>query len=230
MIKVILIDDDIEVSKYVQIALGQFENIELTSRNSVELGLALLKSEPYDIVILDIMMPDINGIEASKAIRLYDEKIGILFISNQHELEVKSRAFNAGGDDFLVKPFHPEELIMRLFALYKRVNPFISSSNATYELGKLVFKADKQRIVNVNGIEVKLSSKECEVLTMLVERPNTVTKRRDLLINIWGRTDPHASNLLDVYVNRLRKILKDEPSVLIENVHGTGFKLTTHNF
>lgn len=233
--KVLLIDDDAEVSKYIEVALSKFDNIVFKSRNSAESGLALLKSEPFDILLMDIMMPGINGIEASKAIRNQDSKIGILFISNQHELDVKSNAFNAGGDDYLVKPFHPEELTMRLFALFKRVNSesYISKVNVNkvnYQLGECLFNLDERKFTKKDGSVIKLSTKEAEVLLGLVECVNSVTKRRDLLINIWGRTDLYANNLLDVYINRIRKLLKEESSIMIESIHGTGFKLICSSF
>lgn len=226
MINVLLIDDDEQLTSFIKTNLEGNDTIEITCRNNGETGLFALQNGTFDIVVIDVMMPGINGIDAAAAIRKNNPEIGMMFISSQQEIPVKAQAFENGADDYLVKPFHISELLMRIRSLARRSNmkQEILAKDTVYEIGKYTFDTFYRKLC-IGSDEKTLSNKEADILKLLCASKGKTIKRETILIQVWGKTDEYATNSMDVYMSRIRKLLKADPNVKIENVHGLGFTL-----
>ena len=182
------------------------------------------KKKQYSLCILDIMMPRKDGITLAKEIRLINSDIPIIFLTAKNLKEDVLEGFKIGADDYITKPFSMEELIFRIEAILRRTSDGKSSEQSTYQLGKFIFDHRKQTLTN-NDETVKLTTKESELLRLLCNNANDVLERNFALKTIWIDDNYFNARSMDVYITKLRKHLKDEPSVEIINVHGKGYKL-----
>jgi DNA-binding response OmpR family regulator len=179
----------------------------------------------YDICILDVMMPVKDGFTLAQEIRQMSPDIPIIFLTAKSMKEDIVKGFSSGGDDYITKPFNIEELILRIEAILRRTSS-TEQSQATYEIGDYVFNPIKQTLVySVNGTEQKLTSKEAELLRYLCVNRNNVLDRNFALRTVWNDDSYFNARSMDVYITKLRKFLKDDPSVQIINIRGKGFKL-----
>jgi len=182
----------------------------------------------YDFCILDVMMPVKDGFTVAKEIRNIDKKVPILFLTAKSMAEDKLKGFDIGADDYLTKPFNMEELLARMEAIIRRSLPAEKEGpeGDTYVLGKMEFNFVRQTL-SMNKEEVKLTSKEAALLKLLCQNLNDVVDRSLALNKIWLDDSYFNARSMDVYVTKLRKYLKMDPSVELINVHGVGFKLVT---
>lgn len=180
----------------------------------------------YDMCILDVMMPIKDGFTLAKEIRKKDKQIPILFLTAKTLQEDKIKGFELGADDYISKPFSMEELLVRMKAIWRRVdnNTKTASKNNIFELGKYTFDYNRQ-MLTINDITQKLTSKESELLRLLCECANEVLDRSEALKKIWFDDSYFNARSMDVYVTKLRKYLKEDDNVELLNVHGVGFKL-----
>lgn len=180
----------------------------------------------YDFCILDVMMPVKDGFTLAEEIRRLDKKVPLLFLTAKSLPEDKLKGFELGGDDYLTKPFSMEELLVRMKAILRRVyeDPDGERNSNIYKLGKLVFDYNRQ-ILKSAETEHKLTSKEAELLKLLCDTGNNVLDRSVALNRIWQDDSYFNARSMDVYITKLRKYLKEDPSVELLNVHGVGFKL-----
>ncbi|RYM35569.1 response regulator transcription factor [Brumimicrobium glaciale] len=178
----------------------------------------------YHFCILDVMMPEMDGFSVAKEIRTIDKKIPILFLTAKAMKEDKLEAFSIGGDDYMTKPFSMEELVARIEAILKRSNGGDEVMDDTYTIGRFTFDPMK-RIINIDGEEHKLTTKESQLLKLLAKNKNQVLDRQAALRAIWGDDNYFNGRSMDVYIAKLRKILKADEKIEIMNIHGKGFKL-----
>ncbi|MDR1594687.1 MAG: response regulator transcription factor [Prevotellaceae bacterium] len=179
----------------------------------------------YDICILDVMMPIKDGFTLAQEIRQMSPDIPIIFLTAKSMKEDVVKGFSSGGDDYITKPFNIEEVILRIEAILRRTSAG-ELSQATYEIGDYVFNPTKQTLVySIDGTEQKLTSKEAELLRYLCVNRNNVLDRNFALRTVWNDDSYFNARSMDVYITKLRKCLKDDPSVQIINVRGKGFKL-----
>jgi len=182
----------------------------------------------YQFCIFDVMMPVMDGFNLAKHIRKLNEQVPILFLTAKSMREDRIEGFKIGADDYLTKPFSMEELLLRVEAILKRVKGKSSQEfvkeNHIYKVGHFDFDANKQKL-NVNGEDQKLTSKESQLLEILVRSKNQVVGRSEALKEIWGDDSYYNSRSMDVYVTKLRKYLKTDDQLEILNIHGKGFKL-----
>ncbi len=181
--------------------------------------------EHYDICILDVMMPKKDGFTLAKDVRIVNAEIPVIFLTAKNMKEDVLEGFQLGADDYITKPFSMEELIMRIEAILRRTSQEgQQGSQQVFTLGKLTFDTRKQTLSD--GEEtVKLTTKESELLKLLCQNANKVLERNYALKSIWIDDNYFNARSMDVYITKLRKHLKDEPSVEIINVHGKGYKL-----
>jgi DNA-binding response OmpR family regulator len=171
------------------------------------------------------MMPKKDGISLAKDIRLLNMDVPIIFLTAKNMKEDVLEGFKIGADDYITKPFSMEELIFRIEAILRRVSQDNSSTeNAIYQLGIYTFDSRKQ-ILTGGEEEVKLTTKEAELLRLLCNNANKVLERNFALKTIWIDDNYFNARSMDVYITKLRKHLKDDPKVEIINVHGKGYKL-----
>ncbi len=180
-------------------------------------------STNYDLCVLDVMMPKKDGFTLAKDIRLINTEIPIIFLTAKSMKEDIFQGFKIGADDYITKPFSMEELIFRLEAIIRRTKG-TSAVQDVYQLGKFKFDTQKQQLIDGENI-VKLTTKESELLKLLCNNANKVLERNFALKTIWVDDNYFNARSMDVYITKLRKHLKDEPSVEIINVHGKGYKL-----
>ncbi|MDR2287243.1 MAG: response regulator transcription factor [Prevotellaceae bacterium] len=178
----------------------------------------------YDICILDVMMPIKDGFTLAQEIRQMSPDIPIIFLTAKSMKEDIVKGFSSGGDDYITKPFNIEEVILRIEAILRRTSAG-ELSQATYDIGEYVFNPTKQTLVYSDGSEQKLTAKEAELLRYLCVNRNNVLDRNFALRTVWNDDSYFNARSMDVYITKLRKCLKDDPSVQIINVRGKGFKL-----
>ena len=186
--------------------------------------------EKFDFCIVDVMMPVKDGFTLAREIREIDKRIPILFLTAKSLEDDKLKGFQVGGDDYLTKPFSMEELLVRMEAILRRTSAKsgedIAAGNC--QIGRYHFDYNHQTL-SAEGIEQKLTSKESELLKLLSEHINQVVDRSYALNKIWQNDSYFNARSMDVYIAKLRKYLKDDPSVELINVHGVGFKLVMNN-
>ncbi len=180
-------------------------------------------ADQYDICIFDVMMPKKDGFTLAKEIRLLNSDVPIIFLTAKTMKEDILQGFKAGADDYLSKPFSMEELLLRIEAIMRRTYGGTASQD-TYQLGKLKFDTQKQQLTCDDKV-IKLTTKESELLRLLCSNANKVLERNLALKTIWVDDNYFNARSMDVYITKLRKHLKDDPSVEILNVHGKGYKL-----
>jgi DNA-binding response OmpR family regulator len=181
--------------------------------------------EHYDICILDIMMPKKDGFTLAKDIRMVNPDIPIIFLTAKNMKEDVLEGFKLGADDYITKPFSMEELIMRIEAILRRTSQeSLSNAQPVFTLGKYIFDTRKQTLALGDEV-VKLTTKESDLLKLLCQNANKILERNYALRSIWIDDNYFNARSMDVYITKLRKHLKEEPTVEIINVHGKGYKL-----
>jgi DNA-binding response OmpR family regulator len=180
----------------------------------------------FDLCLLDVMMPIKDGFTLAREIRNTDKDVPIIFLTAKSQKDDKIEGFQSGADDYMTKPFSMEELLMRVQAVLRRTSgqKISVSKQRHFEVGKFNFDYDK-RILSGIGDEKKLTSKEADLLKLLVENKNDVLERSVALNKIWKDDSYFNARSMDVYITKLRKYLKDDQSLEIVNMHGRGFKL-----
>jgi two-component system, OmpR family, response regulator len=179
----------------------------------------------YNVCLLDVMMPKKDGFTLAKDIRLINADIPVIFLTAKNLKEDVIEGFKIGADDYMTKPFSMEELIFRIEAILRRIsNENQPSDQNIYKVGIYTFDILKQ-ILSHDKEEVKLTTKESELLRLLVINANKVLERNYALKAIWIDDNYFNARSMDVYITKLRKHLKDDPTVEIINVHGKGYKL-----
>jgi DNA-binding response OmpR family regulator len=179
----------------------------------------------YDICILDVMMPKKDGFTLAQEIKKEEPDIPIIFLTVRSLREDILAGFKIGADDYITKPFSMEELLFRIEAILRRVNLNNLRAGVTeYVIGKYTFDTQKQTL-RAGKEKIKLTTKESELLTMLAQNANSILERNYALKSIWVEDNYFNARSMDVYITKLRKILKEDPRVEIINIHGKGYKL-----
>jgi len=178
----------------------------------------------FDLCILDIMMPVKDGLTLAKEIRAINDKVPIIFLTAKSMKEDVLEGFKAGADDYISKPFSMEELLYRIEAILRRSGKNDEKNKNTFTIGKYHFDAIKQ-ILSIGDTQHKLTTKESELLKLLCLNKNNVLERNFALKTIWVDDNYFNARSMDVYIAKLRKLLKDDPSLQILNIHGKGFRL-----
>jgi two-component system, OmpR family, response regulator len=188
-------------------------------------ALDAFRNKSYDLCILDIMMPEMDGLTVAKEIRLLSPDIPIIFLTARNQQEDILEGFRSGADDYITKPFSMEELIFRIEAIRRRISGAATNKKEdSYSIGSYTFEPLKQ-ILKHKDLPIKLTTKESELLELLCRNENLILERNFALKTIWIDDNYFNARSMDVYISRLRKYLSKDPSVKIVNVHGRGYKL-----
>jgi DNA-binding response OmpR family regulator len=224
-LKVLLAEDDKNLGAVLKAYL-EVKGYQTTLCINGKEAFDMYNKKKFDFCILDVMMPVKDGFTLAQEIRKLDKKIPILFLTAKSLQEDKLKGFDLGGDDYLTKPFSMEELLVRMKAILRRIQEGrgTEGKSAIYKIGRLTFDHTRQLLTSPTG-EIKLTSKEAELLRLLCENANDVLDRSVALNRIWQDDSYFNARSMDVYITKLRKYLKDEPAVELLNVHGIGFKL-----
>lgn len=226
-IKILLAEDDRNLGTILRTYLEAKGYAPRLCVNGLE-ALEVFNKEPFDFCVVDVMMPIKDGFTLAKDIRKVDNQIPILFLTAKSLEEDKLKGFQAGGDDYLTKPFSMEELLARIEAILRRSTKTTDgkTDKGTFTLANFVFDYNHQNL-HINGLDQKLTSKEAELLKILCEHVNQVVDRSFALNRIWQNDSYFNARSMDVYIAKIRKYLKEDPTVELINVHGIGFKLVT---
>lgn len=179
----------------------------------------------FDICIFDIMMPKMDGFELAEAIRKVNSDIPIIFLSAKTLKEDRIKGLRLGADDYLVKPFSIEELVLKIEVFLKRSQKNKAQEQQFYKVGNYQFDPTNFLVFNSNE-KINLTQRESELLKLFLDNKNKVLKREEILKALWGNDDYFLGRSLDVFISRLRKILVNEKNITIENLHGIGFKFS----
>ena len=184
---------------------------------------AFVKGE-YDMCLLDVMMPKMDGFTLARELRMINSEVPIMFLTAKNLKDDILEGFKLGADDYLTKPFSMDELVYRMEAILRRVKACNKQMAVRYQLGRFVFDTQRQ-LLTIGDKSTKLTTKESELLTMLCTHMNDVLERDLALKTIWIDDNYFNARSMDVYITKLRKHLKDDPNVEINNVHGKGYRL-----
>ncbi|HEX2617436.1 MAG TPA: response regulator transcription factor [Flavobacteriales bacterium] len=221
---ILLVEDDTNLGFVVQDALKRKGyNVHLC-RDGKE-GLKYFNEHAYDLCVLDVMLPHKDGFSLAEDIRLTDARIPIVFLTAKSQTDDRIAGFKAGGDDYLTKPFSHEELVLRIEAILRRTkgNDEGARSREVFEIGSYAFD-HRNLMLKHPDEERKLTKKEADVLRLLCMHRDQVLPRELVLNMVWGDDTYFLGRSLDVFISRLRKYLKHDPRVQINNVHGVGFR------
>jgi DNA-binding response OmpR family regulator len=188
-----------------------------------ELALKAFHLSHFDICLFDIMMPKMDGFSLAREIRLKKKNIPVIFITAKSLKEDKLKGYDIGADDYITKPFDEQELLWKIKAVIRRTTETAAENTSeSVSLGKYAFDCNNQSLT-INGITKRITEKECDILKYLSSHRNYIIKREDLLKELWGENDYFLGRSLDVFLTKIRKYLKDDPDLSIENVFGVGF-------
>jgi DNA-binding response OmpR family regulator len=227
--RILLVEDDANLSMVLKDYLEML-GYETILRNDGEEGLEAFKENEFSLCILDVMMPKKDGFQLAKDIRSINSEIPLIFLTAKTLKEDRIAGFKAGCDDYITKPFSTEELSLRISAILKRSEIQYRQKKIPdiFELGSIQFD-HKNMILLHDGEEYSLTRKESALLKLLAENKNQLVEREYALEKIWGSSDYFIGRSMDVFIAKLRKMLRIDPGISITNVHGTGFKLEVND-
>lgn len=225
MTHVLLAEDEIALAKIIKDSLESRGQFRITLAANGNEALSLYHNSKPDILVLDVMMPQLDGFTLARMIRQTDTGTPILFLTARSSVDDLVTGFHIGGNDYLKKPFDMEELIVRIQALLNRpVLPAEAKEPDIYAIGQYTFHVARQSL-EIGGHAEMLSHREAEILRLLCKHANDVLHRRPVLLELWGDDTFFNARSMDVFITKLRKKLKDDPTVQIVNIRGVGYKL-----
>lgn len=223
-IKLLVAEDDPNLGTILKAYLTQ-KGYTVALAVDGQSALDLFHVNAVDACILDVMMPIKDGFTVAKEIRRIDKRVPILFLTAKNLEADKLKGFELGADDYITKPFSMEELLARINANIRRAFDENKPENNIFNIGKYIFDYNHQTLTFNGTDERRLTSKEAELLRIFSVNLNQLIDRASTLQRIWKNDTYFAARSMDVYITKLRKYLKDDPLVKIDNVHGVGFKL-----
>lgn len=224
--KILLAEDDYNLGNLLRSYLSA-KNYDADLFINGRLALEAFPSGSYNLCIIDIMMPEMDGLTFAVKIRAINPGIPVIFLTAKNQKEDVIAGFRSGADDYITKPFSMEELLYRIEAILRRTSgPASMTKEETYIIGNYTFDTKKQ-VLAIGDQSIKLTTKESELLELLCRHGNDILERNFALRTIWIDDNYFNARSMDVYITRLRKYLRKDPSVKILNVHGRGYKLLT---
>lgn len=217
--KILLVEDDVNLGFVIKDNLVQHD-FEVYLCEDGELAWITFEKTNFDICVFDVMLPKQDGFTLAGKVRAINKEIPIIFLTAKSMKEDKIRGFQIGADDYIVKPFNIEELILRIKVFLKRTGKEIVVS--IYHLCSYQFNYPNMELTHQKAIK-RLTQKEANLLKLLCESKNKMVKREDILKQIWGNDDYFAGRSMDVFISRLRKYLAYDTNIEIINYHGIGF-------
>ena len=199
-------------------------HFEVVHCNNGKEAFDLFCKENFDLCVLDIMLPDMDGFEIATEIKKRNQEVPIIFLSAKTMKEDRIKGLKLGADDYLIKPYSIEELILKIEIFLNRSQKSVEKIIKTYQFGSFEFEPENYQLKNSEK-DITLTEREAALLQLFLDNPNSVLKREKILTALWGTDDYFMGRSLDVFISRLRKIIKEEENVRIENIPRVGFKL-----
>lgn len=226
MAKILYVEDDPSLSFVTRDQLEK-RGYEVVFCDNGKKAYEIFKTAIFDLCIFDVMLPEIDGFELAKKIRIDNKQIPILFLTARSMQEDKIEGLKLGGDDYMTKPFNIDELCLKIKIFLKR-KEVRKETKDFYSIGTFTLDVREQKLCHSKN-ERQLTLKETKLLSLLSQKENTIIKRENILLNLWGKNDYFLGRSLDVFISRLRKYLKEDKTIHIENIRGVGFKLNINN-
>lgn len=220
-LNILLAEDDLNLGVLLVDYL-ETEGFDVKLCKDGEMALRAFENNQFDLCLFDIMMPKLDGFSLAKSIRANDKKIPVIFITARSLKEDKLKGYELDADDYITKPFDEEELLWKIKAVIRRLPGTKAESRQTILLGNYCFDPGNQSLT-IDGKIKRITEKESEILRYLSDHRNQVVKREELLKEIWGENDYFFGRSLDVFITKIRKYLKEDPALSVENVFGVGF-------
>jgi len=224
---ILLVEDDPNLGLVLSEFL-EMEGFSITLARDGEEGFDTFSDSEFDLCLLDCMMPKMDGFSLAKKIRKTNNDVPIIFLTAKSLKADKLKGFDLGGDDYITKPFDEDELVRRINAVLKRVSTVPEIKEQVVHIGEFIYDHSNLTL-SLNGKISRITQKEGDVLYLLLQNKNNVLRREDILVNVWGENDYFMGRSLDVFITKLRKHLKLDSKIKIENVHGVGFILSENN-
>jgi len=222
---ILLAEDDENLGKLlISYLQAKGFHVELAKNGKIAYELFNNTKQKFDLLVLDVMMPEMDGLTLGSEIRLLDKSIPFLFLSAKSMKEDKLKGFGVGADDYITKPFSMEELLARINAILKRTASNEKNIQEKIHVGKIQYEPELS-VLHLNEGPKKLTTKENMLLKLLVQNQNDLLDRQAALRAVWGDDNYFNGRSMDVYIAKLRKLLKEDENIEIMNVHGIGFKL-----
>jgi len=228
-LKILLAEDDLNLG-ILLVDYLETEGFDVKLCKNGELALKVFQNNSFDLCLLDVMMPLLDGFSLAKEIRTKDKKIPVIFITAKSLKEDKLKGYGLGADDYITKPFDEEELLWKIKAVIRRIPENLPVGQAgkaeikpdIISIGKFTFDFNNQSLTIGNKTK-RITEKESEILNYLSGHRNHIIKREEMLKDLWGENDYFLGRSLDVFITKIRKYLKEDPNVNIENIFGVGF-------
>jgi DNA-binding response OmpR family regulator len=225
--QILLAEDDEFLSELMKEALEE-EGYAVMICPDGQSAIDRFDKNKFDICLLDIMMPVKDGFAVAKKIRQQSDVIPILFISTKALIADKIEGYQKGADDYIVKPFNMKELLLKLEVFLRRTKKLFSDVSQDFSFGKIIFSYTELKLKGPEGV-FNLKQKEADLLRFLCMHPNRILKREEVLMAVWGKDDYFLGRSMDVFASKLRKHLKADPAILLETIHGVGYRFTVPN-
>lgn len=224
--KILYVEDDLDLSFVTKDNL-EIKGFEIIYCKDGKAGWDEFCKNEFDLCILDVMLPEMDGFTLAKKIRETNEDIPIIFLSAKSLKEDRIEGLVVGGDDYITKPFSIQELALKMEIFLKRnkISSGKNNSKTIFQIGEFNFNSHTHELTN-KGTSKRLTSREAELLKYLCLNQDKVVKKEDILLDVWDSDSYFNSRSLDVFISRLRKYLRDDPSIQINNIHGIGFILS----
>lgn len=220
---VLLAEDDLQLGFLIKENLEE-EGYEVINCPDGNIAWDFFQRRQPDICLLDVNMPYRDGFSLAKKIRQKNDVVPIIFLTAKSMEEDKIVGFETGADDYIVKPFSMKELLMRMQVFLRRNRMLMPATRKEIKLGKFTFYPDDMQLVEGDTV-IDLTQRETQLLAFFCAHPNKALKREDILTHVWGKNDYFLGRSMDVFITKLRKHLKSDPSISIETVHNVGLRM-----
>lgn len=220
--KVLLAEDDLSLGYVIKDNL-QDAGYDVVLCPDGQTAIEKFDKTQFDICLLDVMMPNKDGFSVAKKIRQQSDMIPILFLTAKSMEEDKIKGFLTGADDYITKPFSIQELLLRMEVFIRRSRKLHAESVQEYSIGNMKFSYTDLKLHAPNETYT-LTQKEADLLKFLCEHANHILKRDEVLLNVWGKDDYFLGRSMDVFMTKLRKYFKADPNIILETIHGVGFR------
>ena len=222
--RILIVEDEVRIADFLQRGL-RAEGHFCVIANDGEAGLALAMEGDFDLLLLDMMLPGLHGREICQQLRMNKINTPLIILSAMDSLDDVIAGLRMGADDYMTKPFSFEELLARIETVTRRSSE-VASEEQSLSVGPLAFDRQSLRF-SVAGREIKMTAKELAIIELLMSHPGTLFSRERILSNVWGLNMDPLTNVVDVYIGKLRKKIDDgNDESLIETVRGLGYRLT----
>jgi DNA-binding response OmpR family regulator len=223
---IFFVEDDLSFGAVLKSYL-EICNFSVTWLDDGKHAVTTFKEGTFDLCLLDVMLPHIDGFSIGHEIRSLNPNIPIIYLTAKSLKEDIITGYRVGADDYIIKPFDADVLLYKIAVVLKRSEGTTSSENQTFQIGQYIFDP-KLREITLDGVKQLLSPKESALLKLLCEHKNQLLSREIALKRIWGDDGYFTTRSMDVFITKLRKYLKDDPTIEIRNIHGSGFIMTHH--